>query len=162
MRARTEREARRTARLRLRCAALLALWIAPGCGREVRYHPGNVKRSEGRRPWIGALEEGYWTYWYPNAALREQGRYVHGRREGTWEQWYPTGAPRSRGRRAWNEATQCSARVGTWIFWHENGVRQSVGVFRDGRREGHWDYNHVDGSLDGDQTGEYHDDVRLF
>jgi antitoxin component YwqK of YwqJK toxin-antitoxin module len=78
-----------------------------------------------------------------------------------WTQWYPNAQRRSRGRRAWDEASHSSPREGTWTFWYENGVVLGQGLYHAGRREGHWDYSLDDGTLDGDRTGEYHDDLRL-
>ena len=155
------RGSRAGAALVVRALVLVLLATALACSREVREHPGGVKRSAGRRLWLGGVEDGLWTYWYPSGGLREQGRYVRGRREGVWEQWYPNGVPRSRGRRAWNAAEGRGEREGVWTFWHENGLRHAVGVFRAGRREGHWDFDLKDGRLDAARTGEYHDGVRI-
>ena len=143
----------------VRVAFVLVLVLSAACARRVAFHPGGVRRSEGRTWSIGDVEHGFWSYWYPNGALREQGRYDHGRREGIWQQWYPNGTPRSRGNRVWNADARRSERDGPWILWHDNGTRLAVGVFRGGRREGHWDYSHPDGTLDGNRSGEYHDDV---
>jgi antitoxin component YwqK of YwqJK toxin-antitoxin module len=124
-------------------------------------HLEDVERSVGRRSPTTRAEEGFWTYWYPNGALREQGRYIGGRRVGEWEQFHANGVRWARGCRAWNPATGACERVGLWTFWYSNGQREARGVFVAGRREGHWEYAHRDGSLDGDRSGEYHDDVRF-
>jgi len=54
-----------------------------------------------------------------------------------------------------------SEREGPWTFWHENGALRARGVFREGRREGRWEYALDDGGLDGLQSGEYHADRRV-
>jgi antitoxin component YwqK of YwqJK toxin-antitoxin module len=118
-------------------------------------------RAEGCVSWIDRREVGFWTFLYPNGALREQGRYEDGHRTGVWEQWFANGARRSYGERRYNRATRGSEREGMWTLWHANGQRAAAGTYRAGKREGHWDYSHPDGGLDGDRTGEYHDDVKL-
>jgi len=138
-----------------------ALVLLASCARETRAWADGRKRLEGPVAWFGRRPEGLWTWWYPNGALREQGRYEDGRRTGVWVQWYPNGQRRSRGARRWNPATGASEREGAWIFWHENGAERAQGIFRAGRREGHWDYSLDVGGLDGVRTGEYHDDLRI-
>ena len=141
-------------------AALLAL-LPLACARVVRTWPDGTKRAEGRLAWLAEVEDGFWTYWYPNGVLREQGRYDRGRRTSVWVQWFPNGQRRSEGRRSWIEATRASEREGPWIFWHENGTVRARGTFRAGAREGRWDYSLDDGGLDGLQSGDYHADRKI-
>ena len=62
------------------CLLLSAL---AACQRaDVRHWPTGALRSEGRRARISGLEEGLWTYYYPNGQRREEGRYEAGRRVG--------------------------------------------------------------------------------
>jgi antitoxin component YwqK of YwqJK toxin-antitoxin module len=142
---------------------------ASGCGGDVEYWPDGVRRAQGRIAFHTEgraearveRETGPWTWWFQNGERREAGTLEHGRRTGTWTQWYPNGQRRSQGLRVWDEESRASVREGVWTFWHENGERSAAGVYETGRREGHWDYTLDDGSLDGDRTGEYHDDQRI-
>lgn len=147
------------------CAAYLLCATLASCGPDVEYYADGVRRAEGhvsaRNATAQSRETGAWTWWYPNGERRERGTLEDGARTGTWTQWYPNGQRRSEGRRAWDAATHSSQRVGLWTFWHENGERLARGVYRTGRREGHWDYSLDNGALDGDRTGEYHDDARV-
>jgi len=146
--------------------ALVLVLVLSGCEPDARYYADGVRRTEGRisfrhdgrSPAAAVRETGPWTWWYPNGERREQGTLEHGRRIGVWIQWYPNAQRRSQGVRAWNAALRASPREGLWTFWHENGEVLARGVFRAGRREGHWDYSLGDGTLDGDRTGEYCDD----
>jgi antitoxin component YwqK of YwqJK toxin-antitoxin module len=131
------------------------------CGPQTVSYADGTPRAEGARSRIDEREMGFWTFVYPNGQLREQGRYEDGRRVGVWEQWFPNGARRSRGERRFRPETSSSEREGMWTHWHPTGKRAAVGVYRAGKREGHWDFSHPDGGLDGDRTGEYHDDVKL-
>lgn len=142
-------------------ALALGALLAAGCAPTVRAWPDGVRRSEGRLSRDGR-EHGLWTYWYPNGALRERGRYERGLRVGTWEQWYATGIRRSVGPRTWDPHAAASVREGLWTFWHENGEREARGVFRRGAREGRWDYQRDDGGFDAARSGEYHEDVLLL
>jgi antitoxin component YwqK of YwqJK toxin-antitoxin module len=135
--------------------------LVAGCGPKTLVHPDGTPRAEGPQSWFDHREVGFWTFTYPNGALREQGRYADGHRVGVWEQWFPNGERRSRGERRYHPRTTASEREGMWILWHENGQRSASGTYRAGKREGHWDFSHPDGGLDGDRTGEYHDDVKL-
>jgi hypothetical protein len=143
-------------------APCLLLALA-GCARDAEYYPGGLRRADGD---IGSddaatREDGTWTWWYPNGERRESGTLDHGRRVGEWTQWYPNAQRRSQGMRMFDPAAHASPREGSWTFWYENGVVLGRGLFHAGRREGHWDYSLDDGTLDGDRTGEYHDDLRL-
>ncbi len=146
-----------------RVGSACALVALAGCGRDIEYYGDGMRRADGHVANDAALtrEDGAWTWWYPSGERREQGTLDHGRRAGEWTQWYPNGQRRSRGDRAWDAAAQSSPRAGAWTFWYENGVVLGHGLYRAGRREGHWDYSLDDGTLDGDRTGEYHDDLRI-
>lgn len=140
---------------------VLAVCVCVGCTHKKLYYPDGLKRSEGDRSWFGNVEVGLWTYWYPNGELREQGRYDNGRRAGIWTQWFPNGQKRSQGERRHDDATLGSEREGAWTHWHENGEKQSSGVYRAGKAEGHWDHGLDNGGVDGDRTGEYHDNLKI-
>ncbi len=114
---------------------------------------------EGRRSWPAGLEQGEWRWFYPNGELRERGAYRDGRRVGTWTQWWSNGQRRSEGERVWLEGARASVREGPWRFWHPSGPLSTSGVYRAGRREGHWEASIDDGSFDGDRTGEYFRDA---
>jgi antitoxin component YwqK of YwqJK toxin-antitoxin module len=137
--------------------------VLAGCGADVELYAEGVRRADGHVASSSAAgrEDGAWTWWFPNGERREQGTLDHGRRIGEWTQWYPNGQRRSRGSRLWNDPAHASLREGLWTFWYENGVVQGYGLYHAGMREGHWDYSLDDGSLDGDRTGEYHEDERL-
>lgn len=150
-------------RIATRATALcLLLSGLAACQRaEVRHWPTGAPRSEGRRARLSGLEEGLWTYYYPNGQRREEGRYEAGRRVGRWREWHSNGAPRAEGERHWLASSGASPRDGLWVLWYEEGSTEGRGVYRAGLREGHWDYFRHDGSLDHERTGEYHDDQLL-
>jgi hypothetical protein len=135
--------------------------LAAACAPKTIDYPGGTLRAEGRLSWLTHRETGYWTFNYPNGALRERGGYEDGHRVGVWEQWFPNGMPRTRGERRYDPSRRSSPREGLWTLWHENGRVMAVGPYRAGKREGHWDYSHPDGGLDGDRSGEYLDDVKI-
>jgi antitoxin component YwqK of YwqJK toxin-antitoxin module len=124
-------------------------------------YPDGTQRAQGHVSWTDQRRVGFWTFSYPNGAVREEGRYADGHRIGTWLQWYPNGQMRSRGERRYDPETTGGEREGPWTLWHANGQIAASGAYRAGKREGHWDYSHPDGGLDGDRTGEYHADVKL-
>lgn len=146
---------------RLALAGLLAAAASAGCSRRALYYEDGTKRSDGRVAWTSGREEGSWSYWFQNGERRESGAFRDGHRTGSWTQWYPNGQRRARGDRAWNAETGASEREGPWTFWHENGEIRARGVYRAGKREGHWEFALDDGTLDGDQVGEYHDDRKI-
>lgn len=156
----------RSALVALSFTGVLAL---ASCHREIESWPDGARRAEGRLAFQSehttasaeGREDGTWTYWYPNGERRESGTYVDGRRTGEWTQWYPNGQRRSRGGRAWDQALHASPRTGMWTYWHENGEILARGVYVKGLREGHWDYSRVDGSIDAENTGEYHQNQRI-
>ena len=153
---------RSVARAKWSWSALALVCALAACTQAVeRKWSDGTRRGEGRQSTFTRAEEGLWTYWFPNGELREQGRYLHGRRVGSWRQWYPNGSPRSAGQREWNPTAGGSLREGVWTFWHENGVLAAHGAFEQGLREGQWDYNLDSGALDGNQSGEYHRDQRI-
>jgi hypothetical protein len=148
----------------LRIFPALTVLTLTACGPHIEYYGDGLRRADGDiadATSAAERETGPWTWWYPNGEPREQGTLDNGRRIGTWTQWYPNGQLRSRGERAFDAAARASPRTGAWTFWHENGEIHATGIFVGGRREGHWDYTLDDGSLDGDRTGEYHDDRRI-
>lgn len=110
---------------------------------------------------VGGAPTGTWRWFHPNGELRERGTYEDGHRAGVWTQWWSNGQRRSQGLRAWNPGTRTSEREGPWTFWHQNGTVAGRGVYRCGRREGHWEASIDDGSLDGDASGEFHDGERI-
>jgi len=150
-------------------ALSVPLGLFAGCSREAQYYAEGSKRFEGSvQRSLGAVdaawspvEDGEWTYWFPNGERRESGRYENGRRTGLWTQWYPHGQRRSQGARAWNGEARAALREGPWTFWYASGEIESRGVYRAGQREGQWEFTHDDGGLDGDKTGQYHDDRRI-
>lgn len=162
-----ERETIRRTRTAL--ALVVSCVCGFGCGREVEYYASGVRRAEGRTAFQREghdvarheRETGPWTWWYPNGERREQGTLEHGAKVGLWTQWYPNGQIRARGERAFDAATHSSPREGLWTLWHENGERLGRGIYRHGKREGHWDYMLEDGAIDSLRTGEYHDDELL-
>src|SRR5262245_56512607 len=86
------------------------------------------------------VEEGVWTWWYPDGELREQGAFADGVRCGIWTQWYPNGQKRSQGERRSAFAGGPGEREGVWVFWHPNGRESARGVYRAGQRIGRWEY----------------------
>jgi antitoxin component YwqK of YwqJK toxin-antitoxin module len=139
---------------------VLVLAAFSSCGTRSQYYKNGVKRCEGNASWSGK-PDGVWTYWYPNGERAESGTYRDGLRVDTWTTWYPNGQKRAEGARAPDATEESSPREGLWTEWYENGERAARGVYRAGKRAGHWDVSHDDGGLDGDRTGEYHDDARI-
>lgn len=148
----------------LKLALEVGLWAGLlaglcGCQRtEVRHWPNGAPRSEGRVDRWSRLEQGLWTYSFPNGERREEGRYEDGVRVGRWREWHSNGSLRAEGERRFDPASGSSPREGLWTLWYEEGSLEARGVYRAGQREGHWDYFLHDGRLDEDRTGEYHDD----
>ena len=148
--------------MRSRLLLLLLLLLCAACQRvEVRHWPTGAVRSEGRIDRWTRQEQGLWTYYYPNGERREEGRYEQGRRVGRWREWHSNGSPRAEGQRHYDPASNASPREGLWTLLYEQGAIEARGVYRGGRREGHWDYFRHDGSLDHELTGEYHADQLL-
>ncbi len=143
------------------CAAGVLASLA-GCTREVRVagvtDSVRIEGSDSR--WTGE-DTGTWTWSFPDGTQRERGTLADGRRVGTWSQWWSNGERRSEGRRDYDERTRTSPREGPWTFWHPNGAVAARGIYRHGKREGTWEYSLDDGRLDGDQTGLYHDDLKI-
>jgi antitoxin component YwqK of YwqJK toxin-antitoxin module len=144
-----------------RASVLIVACFPSACARQSLHYSDGTLRAEGRISWPDRREQGYWSYCYPNGAVREQGRFEDGHRVGVWEQWFPNGALRTRGLRRYHPEIGSSEREGLWRQWHENGMIAATGSYRAGKREGHWDFTHPDGGLDGDRTGEYHEDVKI-
>lgn len=143
-------------------AAAAALLALGACTVEVEVAGiAGAPRIVGERSRASGLAVGEWTWSYPDGTTRERGTLVDGRRAGTWTQWWANGEKRSEGARVPARDRDASPRDGPWTFWHPNGAVAARGVFVHGVREGAWEYSLDDGRLDGDQSGLYHDDVRI-
>lgn len=145
----------------LTCAPCALVLLLGACARTAARVSDGVVRAEGERSRWSGREQGEWTWWHASGEIAERGRFEDGREIGLWMQWYPSGQIRSRGERAWNPLTRRSERQGAWVLWHPSGAEAARGAYVDGRREGRWEYTNEDGTFDGDESGEYHRDVKV-
>lgn len=68
-------------------------------------------------------------------------------REGRWEAWHENGVRDELG------AYRNGVEHGPWEWWYENGNRMSRGTFKDGLRIGRWTFWHEGGELG--MSGQY-------
>ncbi|SVA34854.1 uncharacterized protein METZ01_LOCUS87708, partial [marine metagenome] len=65
------------------------------------------------------LINGYWSFYYDNGQLESRGRYYMLREENL-------------------EGIPEDGRVGKWTFWHKNGAKKGMGMYKDGKMDGYW------------------------
>ena len=117
-------------------ALILACCVSGPTRMEVRHPNGTVARAG---LLVDGLQQGEWTFWYPNGARMSQGSYERDARTSAWTHWYENGAMRMRG------SYRGERQQGPWEYWHENGARHCTGEFEDGRERGEWAFFHATG-----------------
>jgi antitoxin component YwqK of YwqJK toxin-antitoxin module len=72
-----------------------------------------------------------WQEFYPNGALKAEGRYRNGRRVGIWKFYFPNGTLEQEG----NFNNQ-GEHHGEWIWYHPNGQKHIVQNYEKGLQDG--------------------------
>ncbi len=118
-------------------AAIAACAGAPATG-EVRHANGAVAQAG---PLVDGLQEGEWTFWYPNGVCKARGSYAKDERTGLWTHWHEDGSLQMRGE------YRDERQQGLWEYWYPGGRPLCRGAFRDGREHGEWQFWHENGAL---------------
>lgn len=123
-------------------------------------------RQDGTPLVAGAFHEGRrsgkWEHFHVDGRLAAVGEYLLGCRNGRWVYFDVDGAKlesesgmyrSDKGNhadrtRAWLGETLGEVRHGSWRTWWSNGVPQTQGAFRSGRRHGRQDFFLLDGTLE--------------
>ncbi|MCB9887645.1 MAG: redoxin family protein [Planctomycetes bacterium] len=123
--------------------ALALLGIVSGCAGgptagEAR-HANGALAQQGRLE--GGMQEGPWTFWYPDGTVEARGEYHRDERVGTWTHYHPDGSLRMRGE------YRGERQQGPWQFWYPGGGPQCRGEYLDGREHGEWTFWSRDGHV---------------
>jgi antitoxin component YwqK of YwqJK toxin-antitoxin module len=89
------------------------------------------------------VRHGPFVEWFDAARAhkRREGRFVAGAQDGTWTSWYDNGQVE-------RQLTYARGVMhGPTTAYHDDGVRQEVGAYGDGRRVGHWTEWHETGAV---------------
>jgi antitoxin component YwqK of YwqJK toxin-antitoxin module len=111
------------------------------------------------------VEEGYFSYYYPNKSLESYGKYHHGKKDSVWLDYYPNTLMQD------SETYKDGSKVGINLAWHSNGYMADssrwnadgsgieiswfdngnpslAGSFSAGyKQNGRWQYFHKNGKL---------------
>jgi antitoxin component YwqK of YwqJK toxin-antitoxin module len=79
---------------------------------------------------------------YPDSALKIEGRQVNGQREGKWTSYYPNGLK-------WSETTfRAGVKDGPTITYYESGIMRYSGQYYNDYKTGIWQFYNEEGKLD--------------
>lgn len=79
---------------------------------------------------------------YPDSALKIEGRQVNGQREGKWTSYYSNGLK-------WSETTfRAGIKDGPTITYYENGMMRYSGQYYNDYKTGIWQFYNEEGKLD--------------
>lgn len=98
-----------------------------------------VKKSTGHKNY--GREEGQWSYFHENGALKRQGSYKAGLKTGVWTGWYAQGAVKVRG------SFLGDVSDGLWEEFYSNGVVAKRTSWVNGKIIGQVQKFHTDGQI---------------
>jgi antitoxin component YwqK of YwqJK toxin-antitoxin module len=116
-----------------------AHYVADRLDGEYEAFAGQNPKAKGR--YEDGLEEGPWTYWYPEGTRREEGRFQAGQREGPWRFWRQDGTLES------EQSFHGGALHGPAVEYDEAGRKLAERSYRDGVPDGLQVEYHPDGSV---------------
>jgi antitoxin component YwqK of YwqJK toxin-antitoxin module len=135
------------------------------------------------------LQQGAWTYFYPNGKVKSKGSFKNGKRDGKWTFYYPsqkveqTGSYKNNlpdnnwkwyyesGQLLREENYIKGKEDGESLEYDENGTLISKGLYVDGKRDGEWKFKngeyiaqgkYVDGKMDGEWKQYYQNGKLAF
>ena len=82
--------------------------------------------------WRDDLQDGRWTWWWPDGSVRHLGSYARGERTGRWRSWHQTGHLQVVGDYALDR------QEGLWQLWFPDGTLRAIGSWRHGIKHGYW------------------------
>jgi antitoxin component YwqK of YwqJK toxin-antitoxin module len=103
---------------------------------------------------VRGIQNGTWTYYYPNGKKFSVGVFNMGRQNGIWKFWYENGFPElvreyQNGKRNgivrtyYPDGNKCSVgeynmgiRNGTWKFWYKDGNLETINTYNNGQLNG--------------------------
>ena len=103
------------------------------------YETGKIKSEE---HWKNGKKHGKCIYRYANGQKAQECFYTHNKPDSIWTGWHENGKLRSEEKFKAHEIklkTEWeSFRTGKWIYYYENGQKESEGNFLNGKQEGHY------------------------
>ncbi|MEW6469446.1 MAG: toxin-antitoxin system YwqK family antitoxin [Bacteroidota bacterium] len=114
-----------------------------------------------------AVKVGKWTYWHQNGQLAAEQYYTNGAMTGTWKQWYQNGALELEINFTTGDAkiyyqngqVESTGKMldgmlkdGAWVSYHDNGTKNTEGVYKKNQKDGVWKYWDRDGKLIGTEN----------
>lgn len=115
-----------------------------------------IMASDGSsRPDPSQAKQGKWTYWYDTGKVSAEESYTSGTTSGIWKTWYPNGLLSSEinytaqtavfwyeNGKKHSEGKMLPNRIfdGKWMGWHDNGSKSYEGNYKDGKKEGQWNW----------------------
>ncbi|MEM7261066.1 MAG: redoxin family protein [Planctomycetota bacterium] len=160
----------------------LAVGVLSGCTHTDKYPDGSLK-ARGPIHWMSGKQEGRWTHFHPNGAVRSEGDYLEDLQVGSWTYYFPTGAKEMAGPyaehrrvgqweyyhrpRSSSDPLQLSGQGrfhrgyqdGEWIFWDRGGHPIQRGSFDRGKQTLEWEYFYPGGKSKA--SGIYFDGARV-
>ena len=85
--------------------------------------------------------------WYQNGQAKMVGNLDDGVRVGRFVWWHENGSKQSMG-----SYDKAGRKIGQWIWWHDNGVKSIVGQYEDDKPAGKWQWWDRDGQRANDET----------
>lgn len=103
---------------------------------------GNTAAGEEKQETEAVSNVEMYREFYPDSALKIEGRQVNGQREGKWSSYYPNGLK-------WSETTfRAGIKDGPTITYYENGIMRYSGQYYNDYKTGIWQFYNEEGKLD--------------
>ena len=93
------------------------------------------------------MQHGPIRSWYQNGQAKMVGNLEDGVRVGRFVWWHENGSKQSMG-----SYDKAGGKIGQWIWWHDNGVKSIVGQYENDKPAGKWQWWDRDGQLANSET----------
>ena len=93
------------------------------------------------------MQHGPIRSWYQNGQVKMVGNLEDGVRVGRFVWWHQNGSKQSMG-----SYDKAGSKIGQWVWWHDNGVKSIVGQYENDRPAGKWQWWDRDGKQTNDET----------
>ena len=93
------------------------------------------------------MQHGPIRSWYKNGQGKMVGNLEDGVRVGRFVWWHQNGSKQSMG-----SYDKAGSKIGQWVWWHDNGVKSIVGQYENDRPAGKWQWWDRDGKQTNDET----------
>jgi len=112
-------------------------------GLATEWHENGNKLSEGTD--VVGHRIGLWSYWYENGVKSVEANY-NKVLQGKYKDWHDNGEKRI-------ECHYIQGEIhGTWNSWYSNGNKESMGLYKKGKKESGWFYWHDNGQKSSEEN----------